>query len=209
MPKQRITLGILAVTLILLGVNVRAEVYAYVTPEGHRLYTDQIMDGPGYRPANAAARHPKPGRWISKVSAAERARIDRMIDLWAPSYALDPRLVKAVVEVESSYQLDARSRKNAQGLMQLIPATAARFGVANPWNAEQNLRGGMAYLNWLMGQFEGNVPLVLAAYNAGENAVTKYSGIPPFIETRQYVAKVRQRYPRPKHPYVRIAQEQL
>ena len=83
----------------------------------------------------------------------------------------------------------------------LIPATAARFGVRDPFDAEDNLRGGMAYLRWLLGQFKGSVPLALAAYNAGENAVIRYGGIPPFHETRRYVRKIRDLYDKRTHPY--------
>jgi hypothetical protein len=108
----------------------------------------------------------------------------------ALEYRLDPELVLAVVRVESNFNPGARSTKNAQGLMQLIPETAARFGVENVWDPEQNLRGGMAYLRWLLDRFEGNVTLALAGYNAGEGAVERYRGIPPFEETKDYVKRI-------------------
>ena len=206
--KQLIAAVSVVIALIGCTEAVRAEIYAYVTPKGDRLYTDQVMLDSGYRPANAAARTAKRHRPKS-VSTAAKARIDGLIDRWAPSYALDPRLVKAVVDAESGYQVNARSRRNAQGLMQLIPETATRFGVHDPWNPEQNLRGGMAYLSWLMGEFRGSVPLVLAAYNAGENAVIKYGGIPPYNETQNYVRKIRRQYPKRSHPYVRIADNRI
>ena len=99
-------------------------------------------------------------------------------------------LVVPVIEVESGFNPSARSPKNAQGLMQLIPETAERFGVNNVWDPEQNLRGGMAYLKWLMSHFSEDLELVLAAYNAGEGAVERYLGVPPFAETRNYVRKI-------------------
>ncbi|MEC9341103.1 MAG: lytic transglycosylase domain-containing protein [Pseudomonadota bacterium] len=209
--KQAIATIFVAVTLTAAWQPASAEIYAYVTPQGHKLYTDQIMDQAGYRPANAAARTAKRrGRTSAAAIPPEvRARIDGIIERLAPSYALEPELVKAVVRVESSYRADAVSSKNAQGLMQLIPATQKRFGVENPWDPEQNLRGGMTYLSWLMGQFEGQVPLVLAAYNAGENAVVKYNGIPPFAETRAYVGKVRRHYAKERHPYVKLAENDI
>jgi len=108
----------------------------------------------------------------------------------APGYRLDPNLVLAVIEAESGFNPGALSPKNAQGLMQLIPATAARFGVANVWDPEQNVRGGMAYLKWLMSYFDGDLELVLAAYNSGEGAVQRYGGVPPYTETRGYVARI-------------------
>ena len=103
---------------------------------------------------------------------------------------MDPALAYAHILQESNFRANARSPANAQGLMQLIPDTAARFGVTRPYDPEQNIRGGMAYLRWLMAYFQGNVVLVAAAYNAGEGAVNKYRGIPPYVETRDYVRKI-------------------
>jgi len=119
----------------------------------------------------------------------------------APAYKLSPALVLAFIKVESNYDTIALSPKNAKGLMQLIPETAARFGVSRPYDAEQNIRGGMAYLRWLMAYFEGNVPLVAAAYNAGEGAVNRYRGVPPYAETRAYVLRILAGYPRVSHPF--------
>ena len=111
----------------------------------------------------------------------------------APQYRLSPELVLAVIEAESNFDPRARSPKNAQGLMQLIPATAERFGVENVWDPEQNLRGGMAYLRWLLDRFDGDIRLALAGYNAGEQAVHRYGGIPPYNETQNYVRRIARR----------------
>lgn len=108
----------------------------------------------------------------------------------ASDYKLDPNLVLAVIEAESNFNPNALSPKNAQGLMQLIPATAERFGVHDVWDPEQNLRGGMAYLRWLLGEFKGDVRLALAGYNAGEGAVREHGGIPPYRETQDYVTRI-------------------
>ncbi|TVQ88224.1 MAG: lytic transglycosylase [Chromatiaceae bacterium] len=116
--------------------------------------------------------------------------IAQLVRELAPQYRLDPNLVLAVIEVESNFNPQALSVKNAQGLMQLIPATAERFGVTNVWEPEQNIRGGMAYLRWLMNHFNGDLELVLAAYNAGEGAVQRHGGIPPYTETQNYVRRV-------------------
>src|SRR5262249_16820343 len=89
-----------------------------------------------------------------------------------------------------------------QGLMQLVPATAARFGVTNAFNVLENLKGGLAYLRWLMAYFQGDVTLVLAAYNAGEETVERYRGIPPYRETRDYVQQITRIYKKASHPYV-------
>jgi soluble lytic murein transglycosylase-like protein len=119
----------------------------------------------------------------------------------APQYQIDPDFVLAVISVESGFNTQAVSSKNAQGLMQLIPATAERFQVKNVFDPEENIKGGMAYLRWLLAFFKGNVALVAAAYNAGEGAVEKYKGIPPYPETINYVEKITARYQKSIHPY--------
>ena len=116
--------------------------------------------------------------------------ISSYVQMVAPEYRLEPALVLAVMAAESNFDPLAVSPKNAQGLMQLIPDTARRFGVRNILDPAQNIRGGMAYLRWLLAYFEGDVSLALAAYNAGEGAVERYLGVPPFAETRNYVLKI-------------------
>ncbi|TDP71579.1 transglycosylase SLT domain-containing protein [Roseateles toxinivorans] len=116
--------------------------------------------------------------------------IVRFVSLVAPDYQLAPHLVLAVMATESNFDPLALSPKNAQGLMQLIPDTAARFKVRNPTDPAQNIRGGMAYLRWLLAYFEGDLSLALAAYNAGERAVDRYRGVPPYAETRMYVRRI-------------------
>ncbi|MYM54856.1 lytic transglycosylase domain-containing protein [Thalassovita mangrovi] len=103
---------------------------------------------------------------------------------------VSPALVLAVIAVESGGRADAVSKAGAEGLMQLIPATAERFGVDDSLDADENIRGGVAYLDWLLGEFGGDPILALAAYNAGEGAVRDHNGVPPFGETRDYVPKV-------------------
>ncbi|RUS59815.1 lytic transglycosylase domain-containing protein [Pseudorhodobacter sp. E13] len=104
--------------------------------------------------------------------------------------SVSPALVLAVIGVESAGQPEAVSSAGAQGLMQLIPATAERFGVTDATDPAQNIKGGVAYLNWLMGEFDSDPLMVLAAYNAGEGAVRANNGVPPYAETRDYVPKV-------------------
>lgn len=103
---------------------------------------------------------------------------------------MEPLLVHSVIKAESNYNPLAVSPKGAQGLMQLIPSTARRFGVANTFNPKQNIEGGVKYLKFLMDLYHNDYVLVIAAYNAGEGAVAKYNGIPPFSETRNYVNQV-------------------
>lgn len=136
-------------------------------------------------------------RPLESVPNPSRARIAQWVARLAPDYDLDPRLVLAVIRAESDFDPDARSSKNALGLMQITPATAKRFGVPDVWDPLENLKGGMAYLRWLLGHFDGNEGLALAGYNAGEQTVHRYGGIPPFAETRGYVKRVSRlrRYP--------------
>ena len=118
------------------------------------------------------------------------AAIVNFVRVVAPEYQLEPWLVLAIMATESNFNPWAVSPANARGLMQLIPDTAARFRVKNIMDPAQNIRGGMAYLRWLMAYFEGDVALVAAAYNAGEGAVERYRGVPPYTETRNYVRKI-------------------
>lgn len=113
-----------------------------------------------------------------------------MIAAAADRHALDRALLAAVAKIESNFNPFAVSTRGACGILQLMPATAKRFGVRSVFDAEQNVEGGAAYLRWLLDRFEGRVDLALAGYNAGEGAVDKHRGIPPFAETRGYVLKV-------------------
>ena len=115
---------------------------------------------------------------------------DHHIAAATSSYNVSLDLVRAIIQVESDFDHLARSSKGAQGLMQLMPATAARFGVNDPYDPRQNIFGGVQYLRILLDMFGGDVELAAAAYNAGENAVLRYNGVPPYRETRGYVAKV-------------------
>jgi soluble lytic murein transglycosylase-like protein len=120
--------------------------------------------------------------------------IARLVAEIAAANQIDPNLVLAVISAESAFQTEAVSPRNARGLMQLIPETAERFGVKDVFDARENIRGGTKYLRWLLTYFDGDLSLTLAAYNAGEGAVTRYGGIPPYPETRAYVEKILARY---------------
>lgn len=130
---------------------------------------------------------------------AEKRRHAQLVQKLAPRFSVDPRLALAIVRTESNFDAAARSPKNALGLMQLIPDTAERFGVRDALDPEQNVRGGLAYLRWLLQQFKGDVALAAAAYNAGEGNVTRYKGVPPFAETQEYVRRVMAFYRAPRH----------
>jgi len=119
----------------------------------------------------------------------------------APEYRVSPRFALAIIRAESNFDPNARSPRNAQGLMQLIPETSTRFNVKKPFDPVQNIRGGLAYLRWLLAYFRGDVALVAAAYNAGEGTVERYRGIPPYAETRAYVQRIRRYFRKDEHPY--------
>lgn len=136
-----------------------------------------------------------------RTSNPEQQKVFGLVRKLAPEYGVSPRLVMAVIKAESNFEPSAVSPKNAQGLMQLIPETSVRFNVKKPFDPEQNIRGGMSYLRWLLAYFEGNVALVAAAYNAGEGAVNRFGGIPPYAETRDYVKRIMSIFRRSEHPY--------
>jgi soluble lytic murein transglycosylase-like protein len=118
-----------------------------------------------------------------------RTKFDPIIERYAAQYGVDPTLVRAVIQVESNFNPGCVSNKGARGLMQLMPATARRFGVTNVHDPDQNIHGGVKYLAYLTRLFNDDLPRVLAGYNAGENAVLKYGGIPPYAETSTYVVR--------------------
>ena len=122
------------------------------------------------------------------------AWIARLVANMAPNHGLDPDLVLAVIRVESAFDPRAVSVRDARGLMQLIPDTARRFGVRDSFDPRQNVQGGMKYLRWLLDMFDGDLEKALAGYNAGENRVERYNGVPPFPETREYIARLRRLY---------------
>ncbi len=166
-----------------------------------------VERGTAERPATAAelsAMAPRIGSAFgmnNPVVGAERSRFVSLVLAEAKAYKLDPRLVLAVMATESGFDPNAKSPKNALGLMQLIPDTAARFNVKDILDPVENIRGGMAYLRWLLAYYRGDVTLTLAAYNAGEGAVDKHSGVPPYTETVAYVQRIRALYPFDRHPY--------
>jgi len=131
----------------------------------------------------------------------DKKKIADVVARLAPLYGIEPRLALSVIAVESNFDALARSVKNARGLMQLIPETAARFNVRHPYDVAENVRGGLAYLRWLLAYYRGEVALAAAAYNAGERTVDRYRGVPPYPETRAYVRRVLDLFRRDRHPY--------
>lgn len=122
---------------------------------------------------------------------------------------VDPRFIHAVIKQESRYDAKALSGAGAQGLMQMMPATAKRFGLKDPFNPVANVEAGTKYLKWLLERFDGDVSLALAGYNAGEGAVDKYKGVPPYSETQNYVKKIVSNYGKTYHPILEPADAKL
>jgi Transglycosylase SLT domain len=153
------------------------------------------------RVAVAPAAPVRPAEPQPVICSSGPPTIIELVKRIAPEYKVHPQLVLSVIEVESRFDLVALSPKNAKGLMQLIPETAARFGVRSPYDPAQNVRGGTAYLQWLLAYYQGDVTLAVAAYNAGEAAVNRYRGVPPYAETRAYVRKVIDLFGSYIHPF--------
>ena len=156
-------------------------------------------------PAVAATEHTI-FRIPADIPTSGDPELDRIIFEVGEKQGVDPRFIHAVIWQESKYETKARSHAGAQGLMQLIPATAKRFGCDDPNDPVENITAGTKYLSWLLKRFSGNVELALAGYNAGEGAVDKYDGIPPYNETQNYVKIISKRYGKMYHPVLSPAQ---
>lgn len=150
--------------------------------------------------APAAAASAKAFEIPADIPSSGDQSLDRIIFEVGEHQGVDPRLIHAVIWQESKYDAHARSHAGAEGLMQLIPATAKRFGCEHPDDPEENVTAGTKYLGWLLKRFSGNVELALAGYNAGEGSVDKYDGIPPYSETQNYVKIITGRYGKLSHP---------
>jgi soluble lytic murein transglycosylase-like protein len=165
--------------------------YRLVDDEGVIHITDAPND-PRYRPIGGFSG--TSAGWLRVPARAQvGSAFSEQIRDTATRYGVDPTLVEAVIRMESAFNPWAVSRKGAQGLMQLMPRTASALGVRDAFNPRQNIEGGVRHLRYLLDRYPGNVPLALAAYNAGEGAVDSYGGIPPYAETQQYVQKILER----------------
>ena len=201
------------VSAALVSGAVQADVYKYVDSTGNVYFTDTPLKGNRYqlewhREARKLARESSRGYpsmrgrvitgkspALSESQSKRRSSYNDLVHTNARRYGLSPALLHAVIRTESGYNPSAVSRAGARGLMQLMPGTAARYGVRDSFNPAENVRGGAAYLRDLLDMFDQDVKLALAGYNAGEGAVIKYGRtIPPYAETQAYVRKVLQHY---------------
>ena len=209
MNKNCIPVAVLAAgALFALSSPLRAQIATQVDEHGKLVFVNG--DSPNSRRGStissatgsptSGAPHSRYG--ISTGTAAEAlgandGRLDRIVRDAAARHQVDPALVKAVISTESGWNPQAVSRKGAVGLMQLIPGTAQRFGVGNPFDPAQNVEGGTTYLKALLDRYNGDLEKTLAAYNAGAHAVDANRGVPPYFETQRYVHKVQDAYFRP------------
>jgi soluble lytic murein transglycosylase-like protein len=181
----------LAAMLSAASAGAHPKIYTYLDADGVRHYTD-VPDDNRYKLLGFSSRDmTESGDHYNPAVLARATQYDSIIEKVAVTAAVEPNLLRAVIVVESGFNSRAVSKKGAVGLMQLMPATATRFGVSNRYDPMQNIRGGAAYLKFLMDRFGHDVRLALAAYNAGEEAVDRNGGqIPPFSETMAYVPRV-------------------
>lgn len=199
---------VLSTMLILGGFGVQQAfanaAYVYRSNDGDTLLTNKKMSSSEYKqesvtyfPDTNVHTYRNWGSTEASVAPSysrHRDSYDHIIRSAAQTYNVSEGLIKAVMHTESGFNPHARSPVGAQGLMQLMPATARRFNVTNAYDPHQNIHAGAKYLSWLLKRFDNNLHLALAGYNAGEGNVQKYGGIPPFRETRDYVRRVTSRY---------------
>jgi soluble lytic murein transglycosylase-like protein len=182
---------LIAILLWASAVAAHSRIYGYVDADGQRHYTD-VPDNNRYRllvlsPQDRTAS----GDRYDSALLARAGRYDSIIEKAAISASVEPNLLRAVIVVESGFNSRAVSKRGAMGLMQLMPATATRFGASNPYDPRDNVHAGARYLKFLIDRFGQDVRLALAAYNAGEEAVNRNGGrIPPYAETMAYVPRV-------------------
>ncbi|MEI6314555.1 MAG: lytic transglycosylase domain-containing protein [Syntrophus sp. (in: bacteria)] len=182
-------ISLLAVLSFANPVSSQADIYKYVDKKG----TIHLTNIPTNPQVNYVLVY-REKRILFNIKANDVAKYDQIINRTAEKYNVDPALVKAVIKTESNFNHRAVSPKGAQGLMQLMPSTAYALQVPDSFQPDNNVEGGVKYLRYLMKLFNNDLSLALAAYNAGENAVIKHRGIPPYRETQNYVQRVLSQY---------------
>ncbi len=185
--KKLRPLPLVAILLAAIATPAAAQIYSWRDAGGNLVYSDRAPEGPApsFRVLGT------PFRSTRRAEARYANRYDPLIEKHATTYGVSPQLLRAVMQVESGFNPRAVSTKGAMGLMQLMPGTAIEMGVRNPFDPDQNIRGGAAYLRVLLNRYANDEQLALAAYNAGPEAVDRYGlRVPPYRETRNYLAQV-------------------
>jgi|GEM_PF-301367 len=197
MSRRLISALILSLTAAISAPSWADGIYKYIDDNGRVVFTNVVPKGSTDDAKESVTvtnrKRVKSGSGPGELESSKELanKITALVEKYdLGRFKLGSDFVRAVIKVESNFNPNAISRKGALGLMQLMPATARRFGVRNIYNPEQNLEGGIQYLNFLLDTFNGDVNLSLAAYNAGENVVQRLKGIPPYRETRDYVKKI-------------------
>jgi len=176
--------------LLIADVAAAASMYRYRGPNGEVLFSDRKLDKPGY----TLLSHSRQGKYLGKLAApatpVSRDQINQFIQSAARRYGVDETLISAIVKAESSFNPYAMSKAGAVGLMQLMPDTAAGYHIADLMDPEANIDAGVRHVASLLQEFNGDIELSIAAYNAGSGAVKRHGGVPPYPETQRYVSKV-------------------
>lgn len=187
-----ILLAVLFFTTVCGAAN--ASLYVYQLPNGSRIITDHLVNNKHYKLVRTGDTNSRVGIMVAgsnqQFFRTDSSAYDKIISRTASEHRVDRALVKAIIHAESAFNPYATSGKDARGLMQLLPSTAAMYGVRDLYDPEQNINAGVQHLKYLLKKYRNNSRLAVAAYNAGETAVKRYKGIPPYKETRVYVAKV-------------------
>jgi len=197
---------VLTAVLAMVPAVASAQIYVWRDQAGNYVLSDKPKDPSAktYSVSPKETAQASDFRTTKATTGSRAEQFDDLIEQNAAAHGVSPHLVRAVIQQESAFNPLARSHKGAMGLMQLMPHTAAELGVANPYNPAENIRGGVTYLKGLLVKFAENVELALAAYNAGPTAVQRYGTVPPYRETRNYVARIKTAVdaaPKPKRIY--------
>jgi len=201
--RTSIAAAVSLAVLVLSSQGAQAQITVVRDGEGRKVFINS--NAPKPKPvatASSAAKSINPPATTNATATSpainlDREGTDRIVTEAADRHRVDQALIRAVIQTESGWNPSAVSRKGAAGLMQLLPVTAQRFGVSDVFNPRQNVDAGARYLKVLLDRYNGDLDLALAAYNAGEGAVARHGGVPPFRETRDYVQKVQNQYFRP------------